>query len=448
MAMEPITLFARIADPAGVARLIREFAPEVEIDGPDDNWRNAAISFGEGQDTRTLSFTHDPAYYSGPNWSSQMSGMRGYFSRFPETDRKERVLMLTTTFRFSLGTLFDPDFDPDDDPRLDVLFAVAELLDGVLFTPSSLRDASGRILFGTGGEEDEDPEAVWPRVIFEVSASEPLGAAIDQMSRPNRNDQEEDETTPPTAARVARRALALTALTVRAVLEQDAGKRSAAATYRDLLSWVREIGIEEEIEPDEWEVLQRPLGRLEPRQQINSTWRLEGLAVLAWALGLSKLPPHDQLVSMHSLWSGLGWPDSGNASGFMGKLTKLTSWRGLGSAGSGNAARLLAAPVLRPRDEIVALRKRLFAIHWRLRNFELRPEVIDFAEFARNCWFGPLDVSGLPLVQGDLGLQGERLDRASDDVFSTAHSAAQERHQAANWLCEGPDRYSDASVAT
>src|SRR5262249_15519503 len=85
---------------------------------------------------------------------------------------------LTTTFRFSLGTLFEPDFDPECDPRLDVLFAVAELLDGVLFTPSSLRDARGRILFGAGGEDAEDPDAGWPRVAAEVAASRPAGAAV------------------------------------------------------------------------------------------------------------------------------------------------------------------------------------------------------------------------------------------------------------------------------
>ena len=44
-----------------------------------------------------------------------MSGMRGYFARFPDTDRKQRVMMLTTSLRFSLGTLFEPDFDPDGD---------------------------------------------------------------------------------------------------------------------------------------------------------------------------------------------------------------------------------------------------------------------------------------------------------------------------------------------
>ncbi len=73
---------------------------------------------------------------------------------------------------------------------------------------------------------------------------------------------------------------------------------------------------------------------------------------------------------------------------------------------------------------------------------------MDFAEYARTCWFGPLDVAGLPLVEGDLGLRGRRIDRAPREVFSSAHSAAQERHQAANWLWEGPERYSEASVAT
>lgn len=109
----------------------------------------------------------------------------------------------------------------------------------------------------------------------------------------------------------------------------------------------------------------------------------------------------------------------------------------------------MANPALRPRAEIATLRNQLFALHWRLRNFSLKPSVMDFAEFARTCWFGPLEIACLPLIDGDLALRGERLDRASHDVFSTAQSAAQERHQAVNWLWEGPvDAYSEASVAT
>jgi hypothetical protein len=423
MAMEPITLFSRTADPAGIARRLRELAPSVEIDGPDDSWRNAVVTFKKGRKERTLTLTHDPAHYAEPNWSKQMSGMHGYFSRFPDTDRKQRVLMLTTTFQFSLGTLFDPDFDPEGDPRLDVLFAVAEFLDGTLFTPSSLRDAHGRVLFGAGGEDEEDPDAVWPRVLGTVSLSSPLGAAMHEASR--RKPSEEDEgAEPPTAERVARRALALTAVTARAVLEQDAAGSNATETYRDLLAWARDVAIGDELEPDEEEVLRRPLGRLDQRQQLNSTWRLEGLVVLAWALGRFELPPHDEIVSMGPLWRSLGLLDVGAAEA------------------------LLAKPTLRAREELRALRNRLFALHWRLRNFYLNPGVLDFADFARTCSFGPLHLSGLPLVEGDLGFRGERIDRAPQDVFSSAHSAAQERHQAVNWLWEGPERYSNASVAT
>ncbi len=424
MAMEPITLFARIADPASVAQRLREIAPEVEIEGPDDNWRNAVVTFREGKDRRTLTFTYDPSYHSEPNWSSQMSGMRGYYSQFPDTDRKHRVILLTSSLRFSLGTLFVPDFDSEGDARLDVLFDVAELLDGVLFTPSSLRDARGRVLFGSGGEDEEDPDAVWPRVVGEVSVSEPVGAAMHEMSRPKPPDDQDEGSTPPSAERVARRALALTAVTARAILEQDAENQEATTTYRDLLTWVRDIRIDDEFEPDETEVLQRPLGRLEPGQQIHATWRLEGLVVLAWALSRSDIPPHDALVSLNSLWQSLGLLDAQAA------------------------VKLLAEPTLRPRAEIGTLRNRLFALHWRLRNFHLNPDVMDFAEFARTCWFGPLDLTGLRLVNGDLALQGQRIDHAPQDVFSSAHSAAQERHQAANWLWEGPERYSQASVAT
>src|SRR5882724_13322907 len=111
-----MTIFARIADPQGVARLLRERAPGIAIDGPDDRWRKAVFTVGKWWSKRTLTITHDPDYYSEPNWSVQMNGMRGYFARFPESDRRQRVTALTTTFRFSLGTIFDPDYDPTGDP--------------------------------------------------------------------------------------------------------------------------------------------------------------------------------------------------------------------------------------------------------------------------------------------------------------------------------------------
>lgn len=415
MAVEPITLFSRIADPALVAKKLRELSPGVRIDGTDHSWRNAVVTIGSWWRKRTLTFTHDPDYYSEPGWAKQKEGMRGYFSRFPRSDHKSRVLMLISTFRFSLGTLFSPDFDPSGDPRLDVLYAITEALDGVLFTPSSLLDAHGRILLTAEGEDFEDPDAQWPRVAAEVSIEEMTQEVL---------DEEDEPSDPPTPERVARRALALTAVTVRGILEMDLEDPRAAATYDDLLQWVEDCGIQDEIEPDEWAVLQRPLGKLNGQDQLNACWRLEGLVVLAWSLGLFEIPPHDELVNTNPLWNSLRVFDAEGATA------------------------LLSNPTLRTQSEIKTLQKRLFALHWRLRNFRLNPGVIDFPEYARTCWFGPLDLSGCPLEGGDLVLQGDRIDRASPDLFSRTQSAAQERHQAANWLVDGPEKYSEASVAT
>lgn len=414
MEFEPITVFSRIADPALVAKKLREFSISVKIDGTDHSWRHAVVTVGSWWRKRTLTFTHDPDYYSEPGWSQQMDGMRGYFSRFPNSDRKPQVLMLISTFRFSLGTLFSPDFDPSGDPRLDVLYAITETLDGVLFTPSSLRDAHGRILLTAEGEEFEDPEAKWPRVAAEVSIEESQGGT----------GGENEPSDPPTAERVARRALALSAVTVRGILEMELQDARAGDTYDDLIQWVADCGIESEIEPDEWAVLQRPLGKLDGQDQVNACWRLEGLVVLAWALGLFEIPPHDELVETNPLWDSLKMFDVDGA------------------------VELLSNPTLRPRSEIETLQRRLFALHWRLRNYRVNPGVIDFAEYAETCWFGPLNISGFPLKGGDLALQGDRIDRASPDLFSRTESAAKERHQAVNWLVDGPTRYADASIST
>jgi hypothetical protein len=109
---------------------------------------------------------------------------------------------------------------------------------------------------------------------------------------------------------------------------------------------------------------------------------------------------------------------------------------------------LIVNASLKPRLEICMMRNRLFTLHWRLVNYRIHPGVMDFAEFVRKCSFGPMDITGLRLINGDLGLGRKRIDRAARDAFSCAESAARERHQAVNWLWEGPARYSGASTDT
>jgi hypothetical protein len=422
--MEPITIFSRIAAPKKVVERLRDLCPDVIVEGPDENWSRVEVPLLIDGEEATLTFTHSAEYYSEPGWSRQMDGMRGYFSRFPASENRSKVLSLTTTFCFSLGTLFEPDFEPSGDVRLDILFNIAEMLDGVLFTPSGLRDANGRILLSFD-EDEHDPDAVWPQVLLSVSREEfmsQMERSDDEVAQEETLEQEESD--PPTGERVARRAIALCAVTMRAMLEQDAMDPDAQETYRDMLRWLKSSGVEDELEPDEWEVVQRPLGKLDSQSHINATWRLEGLCMLAWALGKFEVPPHDQMVDVHELWRSLGLLDD--------PLTR----------------ELLERPGLRSMEEMRAMQERNFALHWRLRNYGLRPELMDFQEFASKCWFGPLSIEGVALVDGDLGLLGKRIDEATDDELALVSSIALERHLAINWLCDGPVVYSDADVST
>jgi hypothetical protein len=165
MPMAPITIFSRISNLALVVSSIRQLATLVSIEGPDDNWHKAVIRCKKEGEILNLIFIHDCSYCSEPNWSAQLDGMSKLFSTFPDTDRKNAAFMLISTFKFALGAIFEPELEDEDDPRLNILFNIAELLDGVLYTPFTLRDAHGRILFSKYGATREDPHAVWPRVI-------------------------------------------------------------------------------------------------------------------------------------------------------------------------------------------------------------------------------------------------------------------------------------------
>ena len=421
---ELIALYLRDVDRALIARRLHEVAPSVKLDGPDDAWTQAVATFGRLWSRRTLTLSYDPGFSSEPNWSQQIDGMRGYFSQFPATSRTARVMGVIGTFRGVVATKFKPELKSLDDPRLGAVLAIAEAADAVIFTPGTLRDARGRVLYGAGGEPAEDPQAAWPRVAMQVPVTEPLGARMHERSRPTAPGEAGPMDEAPSAERVAARALALSALTARAMLEREARTSAVDETYERLVDWARAAGAEAEMEPEEREILRTPLGQLHGQRHVDAAWRLEGLAVLAWALGRFELPPHDRVVDVGELLTSMGVLDTDAA------------------------AELLAAPPLRPREEIATLRNRLFALHWRLRDFSIRPRVMDFASFAETAWFGPLDLGGLSLVDGDLGVNGVRIDRAPRDAFSTAMSIARERHQAANWLWEGPELYSEASDAT
>lgn len=230
----------------------------------------------------------------------------------------------------------------------------------------------------------------------------------------------------PPAERVAQRAVALLALAVRGLLEQDAGTASEAEAEKvrsELVERVGAVGARAECEPEEVAFLSAPIGSVGAQNTANAVWRAEGAQVLLWALGSRDLPPHDQQEHPYEVARGAGLRD--------GKLPKV-----------------LASPKLRPAAEIDGLRRRLTAIHWRIREQQVRPKPVDFRKFAAGNWFGACDLEGVALVGDDLAVLGKPLTQASEKDFSRVRSIAMERHQAANWLIGVHPVYSRVDTPT
>ena len=416
MAAEPINIFSHRIDPAGVVSVVRKLAPGAVVEGPDENWQRIVIQFKKSFFGRALvlELRHNRDYYAGPEWPRQRLGMQGYFSQFPDNGRRDDVLRTIATFQFSLATSFTPDLSLDSsDQRNEILKAVARHLDGCFFTPSSLRDSSGRVMICTDGQLD--PDAQWPTIPESTVAA----------GGDSELEEEAPESEPPDEERVFRRFLALIAAATRGLLEHDLAGDPAAAQlhHARLLEWIARTEIGEELEPNEWEVIQRVPGRLEPQEAVNSTWRWEGVAVLAWALGLHGLPMHDTLVTPAEIWKLVNYPEA-ETIGTTRSVAKLRS-----------------------TDELAWMQARLLGIHWRLRDFSIRPQAMDFVQFSQESWFGGFDLTGIPVVDNDLAIGRTTISQADEDSMSIAQSAATERHQAINWLCWG-GKYSDVDTST
>jgi hypothetical protein len=156
------------------------------------------------------------------------------------------------------------------------------------------------------------------------------------------------------------------------------------------------------------------VGRLSQREQVDASWLCEGLAVLAWSLGRAELPDPDAHVDPRQAAASLSFLEVG--------------------AGS-----LLALPTLRPDEELALALARLTLIRERLAAFAQDPRSIDLGALAQGAALGPLLLSGVPLQDGDLRLDGAPLARASLERVAEVTSSAIERLRALAWVRgEGP----------
>lgn len=237
-----------------------------------------------------------------------------------------------------------------------------------------------------------------------------------------KNSEEDPELVPPTLDRVIRRAFCLSALVCRSFIDQPDDEQCISLQLR-IKPWLQEVDAESELELWEADALNSQLGTLDSQTRTNASWASEGLVVLAWALGLCDLPPHDQCVDPQELTCDLDFLQP-------------------------SAVELFKESESRGSDDIRQEERRTFAVHWRLRQFSLVRESMNFAEFAKTAWFGPLDINGIELLEDDLAIQGQPISKATADSVRMAFSIAMERHKAFNWLLGYDETYSEVDTST
>src|SRR6267142_7027931 len=159
---------------------------------------------------------------------------------------------------------------------------------------------------------------------------------------------------PPSAQRVAARAMALSTVLYRASIEQFPGDAAFKKLQSQLPDWIESLGLTAELEPQEADLLRTRLGRADPRVVTNSSWRSEGLAVLGWALGRFELPVYDQMADPRAATASVGFSEE-----------KLAS---MDTAAAQDL--LLQAKVGHP-GAIGVFASHITVVGWRLRQFRL-----------------------------------------------------------------------------
>lgn len=170
---------------------------------------------------------------------------------------------------------------------------------------------------------------------------------------------------------------------MRAIAEAEA--ESAGDTYAQSRAWLTANGLDAEIEPRERAFLDRALGSAADEEIAAGSWRAEGLAVLAWALGLAEMPAPDEQADPMELWTALDFLSDGRPS-------------------------ILDYPALRSPPEIAAQNQRF--------------------------------------TTGLLALEKEIIGGHANEQVMAALRIAREREQALRWLRGDAERYSDVETTS
>jgi hypothetical protein len=241
------------------------------------------------------------------------------------------------------------------------------------------------------------------------------------MKQRSDSEPQDDEVSPPSAQRVAERAIVLAVVSCRGFLEGEVPKTEDL--WNQVRTWFDSLRLEQEVEAWEKDLIDTPLGQLSIQDRARAQWLCEGMVVLAWALGCTPMPAQDESIV------------AANVARMLGFLRPFEN-------------SVLAAPGLLPTTDIKQFADLAFAIHWRRREYHIRPEKMDFLSFSQTAWFGPLPIAESMLIEGDLKTLSVGIHAASEADRHLCLRVAIERQRAANWLIGGDAVYSETDTST
>lgn len=209
---------------------------------------------------------------------------------------------------------------------------------------------------------------------------------------------------------VARRALALSAYCCRGYIDQGKGNADAESLRERLIQWLCRFDLMGQLGPTELEAVRALLGSLRPGLASRITWDVEGLAVLAWALGRGARPEHDGEVDPYAITDSV-------------------------SLLANDADTAIATAKLRSNEELEAYRELMYAVHCRVRDFRRNGGRKDFASWIEPKWLDLLGIDTKRIMSdGDLGFGGQPISSLNADKVARYEWSITEQHRASIWL--------------
>jgi hypothetical protein len=396
------SIFSVAIDPTAVIEALKTCELPIEVIGPADEWRMIVVrprdTTTSGPGTLTLKLktrTADQLYFK-----RQIPRLIAHLGRVPAHDIERQSLLqeLAPHLGVCINMTADPGFSAHPE-FIEAMTVIARLLDGFFVIPIGLLDAESRELLLNDGSGN--PDAVMPK-IPEFPALAGAKHAFEDIAEPA-ND-------PPEARRVAERMYVMLAVAFRGILDMNSESDERQRKLHQLGEWFWSLEIGHELEDWERHVLDQPLGAISREQAEQLVWGFEAVMVLAWSLGLVEMSAHDEFVQPRKIADTLGL------------FSEDTHF-------------VIDSADLRDPLDLRAAADVIMAVHWRLREFEISRTQIDFAQLERDWWFGPIDLNGIALADGDVSIGGVPILQADNALRQRVHAAIQSRHRAINWLC-------------